>query len=341
MNRERFIRSRRADWQRLEALLNRVQHQRLGKWTGQEVGDLSTLYRSVCYDLSLVQSREWGLRLERYLNDLVARGHNCLYRSPPRSLNLLAEFLFDGFPRKLREYKTFFFIALAIFAIPFFLSMLIVAIDPAVGEQLVPRDNLDNAVESYSKGLYTHIDARYAGERTMMTGFYIFNNIGIAFRCFAQGIFFGIGTVKELLLNGIVLGGVMGYLINKGLADNFFSFAISHGSFELTAIVVAGAAGLILGWGLIHPGEHGRIQSIRRHGKDAVQIVAGAGFMLFVAALIEGYVSPSTLPHAIKYIIGSILWLVVFVYLMFGGRGTIERANTWRDRLRTKREAES
>jgi hypothetical protein len=87
MNRERFIKRRREDWQQFEKLLDRMYGSRLGKWQGQDVTRLSNLYRSICYDLSLVQSREWGARLEQYLNDLVARGHNCLYRTPPRSLD--------------------------------------------------------------------------------------------------------------------------------------------------------------------------------------------------------------------------------------------------------------
>ena len=320
MNRERFIKQRRGDWQELERLVLQLQKSRMSRWRGKDVTSLSRLYRSVCYDLSLVQSREWGARLERYLNDLVAQGHNCLYRSPPRSLDASLKFLQEGFPQLLRQRRHFFFVALALFALPLVISMTVAANDAVLAERLVDKTSLQGASESYKKALYTKNDAKYADERSLMAGFYVWNNVGIAFRCFAFGAFFGVGTVVVLIFNGISIGAVSGFLINQGHGDNFFSFAISHGSFELTAIVIAGAAGLLLGWGMIHPGRLSRVESLRVHGIDAVKLACGAGFMLAIAALIEGYFSPMALPHVVKYVVGTGLWLVVFVYLTFGGR---------------------
>lgn len=329
MNRERFIRQRRSDWQTFESLLQDMKGKRLRKWSGRDITRLSSLYRSVCYDLSLVQSREWGSRLEQYLNDLVAQGHNCLYRSPPRSVHTALHFLSDGFPALLRERAAFFYVALALFAIPFLVSMIVAAVDPVRAELLTDKMALEHASESYSQKFYDEMDRRYGEERTLMAGFYVKHNIGIAFQCFSRGVLFGIGSVVTLLFNGISLGAVTGYLINQGLGNNFFSFAISHGSFELTAIVVAGAAGLLLGWGMVHPGQYSRLQSLRVHGLDAVKLACGAGFMLAVAALIEAYFSPSPLPDAVKYTVGTLLWILVFMYLRFGGRRTFEIATSY------------
>lgn len=327
MNRERFIRQRRADWQQYETLLTKMKHSRMSRWTGDEISKLSGLYRSLCYDLSLVQSREWGARLEQYLNDLVAQGHNCLYRSPPRSLDTVLRFLSDGFPALLRQRKHFFFVALALFTVPFVIAMIVAAVNPVLAEQLVDKANMEAAGSSYSKKLYSEGDQAYAAERTFMAGFYVWNNVGIAFQCFARGALFGIGTVVTLLFNGMTLGAISGYLINQGSGDNFFSFAISHGSFELTAIVIAGAAGLLIGWGMVHPGEHSRVESLRVHGLDAVKLGSGAAFMLTIAALIEAYFSPHpAIPHAVKYFVGTLLWVLVGCYLMFGGRGTFNLA---------------
>ncbi|MCP4787947.1 MAG: stage II sporulation protein M [Fuerstiella sp.] len=328
MNRERFIRQRRDDWQQFETLLNGMKKRRLTQWSGNDITRLSGLYRSVCYDLSLVQSREWGARLEQYLNDLVAQGHNCLYRSPPGSLDTALKFLSIGFPRLLRVRRHFFFVSLALFAVPFLIAMVIAAIDPVMAERIIDKTQMEQAGESYSQDLYREIDASFAEERSYMTGFYVWNNVGIAFRCFALGAFFGIGTVVTLLFNGIMLGAVTGYIINQGFADNFFSFAISHGSFELTAIVISGAAGLLLGWGMVHPGELSRRESLRVHGLDAIKLASGAGFMLVIAALIEGYFSPMALPHSLKYAVGTMLWALVFVYLVHGGRDTTDTNST-------------
>lgn len=335
MNRERFIRQRRGDWQQFETLLGKMKASRMSKWTGREITQLSGLYRSVCYDLSLVQSREWGARLEQYLNDLVAQGHNCLYRSPPRSLDSALSFLTDGFPALLRRRKHFFYVSLALFAIPFLIAMAVAIVDPVLAERIVDKSHMEGAGESYSKSLYNDIDQKYAEERSFMAGFYVWNNVGIAFQCFGRGAFFGVGTVITLLFNGMVLGAISGYLVNRGYGDNFFSFAISHGSFELTAIVVAGAAGLLIGWGLVHPGQHSRIESLRIHGIDAIKLGTGSGFMLVIAALIEAYFSPLPIPHVIKYVVGAMLWVLVFCYLMFGGRGTYTAAASLLNNSRT------
>ena len=95
---------------------------------------------------------------------------------------------------------------------------------------------------------------------------------------------------------------------------------ISHGSFELTAIAVAGGAGLMLGNALIHPGQRTRMESLKVRGLEAVQIAAGAAVMLLIAAFIEAFWSPLAVPAMLKYVVGSSLWLLVFCYLAFAGR---------------------
>ncbi|MEZ6063723.1 MAG: stage II sporulation protein M [Planctomycetaceae bacterium] len=321
MNRERFIKQRRGDWQQFEALLQRMKGSRLGRWSGRDIGNLSRLYRSICYDLSLVQSREWGARLEQYLNDLVAQGHNCLYRSPPRSIHGVLKFLAEDYPRLLRARKEFFFVALALFVVPFLVSMIVATIDPVLAEQLVDRVVMEEAGESYEKDFYEDGDVSYADQRSAMAGFYVQHNVGIALQCFGLGVFFGVGTAVTLLFNGIALGAITGFIINQGHSDRFFSFAISHGSFELTAIVISGAAGLLIGWGMIHPGNRTRMESLRYHGLEAIKLASGAAVMLLIAALIEAYFSPMPgIPHAVKYAVGTMLWILVIAYLGFAGR---------------------
>lgn len=325
MNRDRFIRQRRADWRELESVLDRLRDLRTSKWSGQDIETLARLYRSVCCDLSLVQSREWGRRLEVYLNDLVAQGHGCLYRSRPGSVRALIQFVIHGFPALLRLHWKFFVVSLALFGIPFVTAAVIAGVDPVLAERLVDQHSLQGAVEMYQEELYGQVDVAYADDRSAMTGFYIQNNVGIAFRTFALGILAGAGTVCTLLINGLTLGAVTGYLVHAGVADNFFSFVISHGSFELTAIVVAGAAGLLMGWGIVHPGKRTRLDSLMHHGSDSIRLAFGAGVMLLIAAGIEAWFSPLPIPHAIKYVVGTMLWVLVVVWLVLGGQeGSID-----------------
>jgi len=151
-------------------------------------------------------------------------------------------------------------------------------------------------------------------------GFYVRHNTSIAFRCFALGIFAGAGTAYVLLQNGILLGTITGYVLAMGHGERFLSFVVSHGSFELTAIVISGAAGLVLGHAVVAPGRLTRRQALIQRGLVAVQLALGAGGMLAVAALVEGFWSPSPFPPLAKYVVGALLWLSVAFYLAMAGR---------------------
>jgi uncharacterized membrane protein SpoIIM required for sporulation len=154
-----------------------------------------------------------------------------------------------------------------------------------------------------------------------MFGFYIRNNIGIGFQTFAGGIAFGIGSLFFLVYNGVSIGTVAGYLAQFGYGETFFSFVIGHGAFELTAIVIAGAAGLKLGSALLAPGRKQRLRALADAARIAVQLMYGAALMLLVAAFIEAYWSSSAdIPAAVKFTVGTVLWVGVVLYLVAGGR---------------------
>jgi uncharacterized membrane protein SpoIIM required for sporulation len=322
MNRESFIRNRRDDWSQLESLLARLQSIRPSNWTSADISGLARLYRGVCYDLSLVQSREWGARLEQYLNDLVAQGHSCLYRSPPQSLSAVWSFFAVGFPQLFRRRWKPFVLALGLFVIPFVAALWAGYARPDLAALVMDSKQLDDAIRMYSRELYADIDNAYVEQRSGMAGFYVMNNTGIAFQAYALGILCGVGTCYILLSNGIGIGMVMGAILAAGppASGHFTSFVISHGSFELTAIVISGAAGLVLAQGLLMPGQRTRIDSLKFHGRESLQLALGAGGMLFIAALLEGYFSPLPIAATIKYTVGSGLWLLVASYLAFAGR---------------------
>ncbi len=159
----------------------------------------------------------------------------------------------------------------------------------------------------------------FGEERAAMAGFYIQHNVGIALQCFARGVLLGVGTMVTLLYNGIVIGCVAGYVLSLGHSEKFLSFVVSHGSFELTAIAIAGGAGLILGDAFVHSGQRTRLESLRVRGMEAVQIAGGAAVMLVIAALIEAFWSPAPIPPATKFLVGGLLWLAVALYLALAG----------------------
>ncbi len=120
-----------------------------------------------------------------------------------------------------------------------------------------------------------------------MFGFYIMNNIGIAFQTFASGVLLGLGSLFFLLFNGLMIGSVAGHLTQIGYVQTFWPFVIGHGAFELTAITFAGAAGLKLGWALLAPGRLTRGEALRLAARRSVQLIAGVIVLLLLAAFTE------------------------------------------------------
>jgi uncharacterized membrane protein SpoIIM required for sporulation len=127
--------------------------------------------------------------------------------------------------------------------------------------------------------------------------------------------------VFYLALNGAFGGAVAGYLVERGLSSTFFSFVVTHAAFELTAIVLAGGAGLRIGHSLLAPGRRTRVQALVVAARESVVIVYGVIAMLLIAAFIEAFWSASTwVPHAAKYAVAAICWIGVLTYLTLQGR---------------------
>jgi uncharacterized membrane protein SpoIIM required for sporulation len=154
----------------------------------------------------------------------------------------------------------------------------------------------------------------------MMAAFYVHNNVGIAFRCFATGILFGLGSIFFLVYNGLATGAVAGAVTAAGHGGNLFTFIAGHGAFELTAIVISGAAGMAMGYALVAPGRRTRWASLRAKSGDLFRMIMGAALMLLVAAAIEGYWSPSTVAAPVKWRVAAALYALVFAYLLLAGR---------------------
>jgi uncharacterized membrane protein SpoIIM required for sporulation len=317
----RFIAERREAWKEMEGLLRKLDSA-APRLTGNEVSAFSLHLRSIAGDLATVRTRDWGRDLERRLNDLVTRAHNAFYRSPPGRMRNVLAFLGSGFPRLFRRNIGYFLVALALFAIPLVTSGILVGSDPSRASRVLPAE----ALEEFEKNFSRDRGERPGSMAGMAAGFYVQHNIGIAFRCFATGIFLGAGTIFFLISNGIIIGTVTGYVVALGHGERFFGFVVSHGSFELTAIVISGAAGLILGHAIVHPGPYGRWDALRRRGLDSVRLCAGAGAMLAVAALVEAFWSPLPIPFAAKLTGGGLLWLAVVAYLVLAGRPPRERS---------------
>ena len=324
MTRRQFVTQRRDSWRRFEELIAKFGRRSKRKTTSVEAAEFSRLFREVCYDLALIRSRDWGRGLVSYLNNLVSRGHNAFYSAPPGNLAYLWRFLASGFPGVFRANIGYFLTASFLFFVPFCITWAIIQHDPSLAGRIVEQDALDEAEKMYRKELVEErTNSRdFANERSAMAGFYTMNNTGIALTAFARGILLGVGTAYTLLFNGIHIGAVVGFVIASGHGERILSFMVTHGSFELTAIAVSGGAGLMLGDALVRPGRRSRLESLRERGKESIQIACGAAVMLMTAAIIEAFWSPAPIPAALKYAVGALLWVLVFLYLGVVGRNT-------------------
>jgi uncharacterized membrane protein SpoIIM required for sporulation len=188
---------------------------------------------------------------------------------------------------------------------------------PAFASAVLPLGTLEELSKAYAEGFSP---GRAGQIDAAMTGFYVNNNVGIAFRCFATGILFGVGSAFFTLYNGLSIGTVFGYIQRAGHARNLLTFVCGHSAFELTALVIASGAGLCMGSTLINTQGRSRLGSLRRHAAELAQLVSGAAAMLCIAALIEAFWSPSSLPNGVKYAFAAVAWTAVFAFLGFAGR---------------------
>jgi uncharacterized membrane protein SpoIIM required for sporulation len=251
------------------------------------------------------------------LDGLAARGHNLLYSARPYRMRAAWELIAAGFPRALRRHARLFALALSLFVLPGVVGFLGASSSRYFAMQILSPDAVEQMEKAYAQGFGK---GRDEGADTAMAGFYVYNNIGIAFRCFATGIFFGLGSAFFLVYNGLMIGAVAGLVTAAGHGMNLLTFTCGHGAFELTAIVISGTAGMVMGYALVDTQGRTRWGSLRRRSGDVVQLVLGAAMMLLVAALIEGFWSPSGVPAPVKWAAAVTFYTLVITYLARAGR---------------------
>jgi uncharacterized membrane protein SpoIIM required for sporulation len=313
-----FAERRRGDWEDLDALGRKASSRGLRKLDAAEAAALPPLYRSVCADLAAAQAARYSAPLLDYLRGLAAQTHTILYGPHARVRRASAhEAWLYAFPRAVRARWRAMLLAAVLFFVPLGIGLALTVRDPTSAFRLVPESTLRPLAEAYAKGF----DAgRDAGTDAMMAGFYVNNNVGIALRCFALGIFGGLGSAFYLVQNGLYTGAVLGYVTARGAGLNILTFIVGHGSLELGAIVLAGGAGLSLGWSIVAPGELSRAASLQRRAREILVVVGGASVMLLGAAAIEGFWSGSSVPMPIKMLVGGSLFVMVWLYVFFAGR---------------------
>lgn len=319
MKQSLFESRHKAEWERFALALERLER---GKDTSQ-VAEFPKAYRRLCQHLALAQERGYSSFLVDSLQQQVLRGHQQLYRHRSQLGADVLGFILAGFPRLVRAEWRFVLAAGLLFFGSLIGFGLLVYLFPERVYNLIPADQVREMQSMYdpAAGHLGRSAERAASEDWVMFGYYIMHNIGIAFQTFASGLLLGVGSAFFLFYNGLIIGTVAGHLSEIGFGQTFWSFVIGHGAFELTAIALAGAAGLKLGWALIAPGSLTRGEALRRAARQSVLLICGVMLFLLIAAFIEAYWSSRTgVTPQTKYLVGAGLWLCVATYLLFAGR---------------------
>ena len=312
-----FADRRDREWQELDSLAKRTASRRQRKKLAvEDIARLPVLYRSVCADLAAAEAARYSAPLVDYLRGVTAQAHIALYAKAREPISFRHAWVV-AFPRAVRAHWKAMSLAAALFFAPLVLGLVFTLRDPSFAFHIVPESMLRPLTEAYAEGFDK---GRAASDSSMMAGFYVNNNVGIALRCFALGIFGGLGSAFYLVYNGLSIGAILGYVGSQGAGLNIVTFIVGHGSLELGAIVLAGGAGLSIGWSIVAPGELTRIESLQKRARDVIVIVGGASVMLLMAACIEGFWSGSSAPREVKIGVGATLFLLTLFYIVFGGR---------------------
>ena len=313
-------------WQEFNALLSNQDTFLYKQADRQQQSDqqlrLPFLYKTLCHHLAIAKTRQYSPQLIDYLHHLVLRGHQNLYRDKTLSLWRLVEFIWIIFPQTFRQYIGYFYCSLGVFLIPACIVGTLCYQNSEFIYHLMPHHQVKSMEEMYNPDnrQLGRTKKRESKTNLSMFGYYIYNNIGIGFRTFAGGMLFGLGSLFFLFYNGLILGGVAGHLTAIGFSETFWSFVLGHGAFELTAIVICGMAGLMLGHQLVAPKAYRRADALKRISPKAVIIVMGAALMLLIAAFIEAFWSSIQMNLYIKYTVATFLWVFVVWYLSQSGK---------------------
>jgi len=314
-----LLKARQANWRELEALCSRMEGRSQRKLDAPTAARFSSLYRSACADLALADAYQLPPATIHYLHRLVGRAHNQLYRSRTFNVSTWARQLLVDVPRRLFS-DNCLRLAFSIFWGMFVLSALMAYTTPGYCERVIGEKSITLLEEMHSGPAQDSGpgQGRAAGMSGTMAGFYIRHNTSIGLQCFAFGLLCGVGGLFVTAINATFLGAAFGHMATVPQGESFFHFVTAHAPLELTGIVLSAAAGMKLGFSLIDTGGLTRTAALRRAGREAMPTMGAAMVMFLLAALIEGFLSPSVAPYWVKATVAvasAALLIVYFVVL--------------------------
>jgi len=297
-------------WTELEAMLRVADRER-----GAE--RFLVLYRMSCEHLALAQARDFPEHIVARLAQLTADAHQIIYRQGELGLRRIRVALLQRFPEMVRTHRAYIAAAAALLLGPALAMGLATYLQPDLILSLVSPETASQYENMYNPKAESIGRIRDAGSDWAMFGFYIENNVGIAFQCYVTGVLLGLGSLFFLVSNGLIIGAVAGFVAARGFGGTFFPFVATHSAFELTAIVLSGAAGMRIGRAVLLPGRLPRLEALQAAARETSFIMFGAAVMLLIAAVLEAFWSSAAwVAPTAKYSCAAICWILVILFFL-------------------------
>lgn len=283
MKETKFIEKNRDKWEQYEYHIEA---------SSNDPDTLNEMYIQISDDLSYARTFYPNRSVRVYLNRLALTINNLIFKTQKSPWRRFKDFWVRELPMLVWESRWEFLIAFGVFMIAVVIGALSTAIDPDFPRIILGDDYVEMTLENIKKG---DPMAVYKGGWAVTDALGITaNNIFVSFMTFFLGLFASIGTVFMLLRNGIMLGAFQYFFIEKGVFWDSFLAIWLHGTLEISAIVIAGAAGITLGKGLLFPGTFRRLQAFQRSARRGFKIMIGIVPVLMIAGTVEGFLTRYT-----------------------------------------------
>lgn len=313
MDLSRFIKENKPLWTELEQLLEQL-NKRRNELQASHLDRFTELYKAVSSHLAAMQTHRPADETAIYLNHLVARAHNVMYKENNKSSTQLSDFFLHQVPSLIRARHLFIGFALLLFVLGGLLGFFSVWKDPFNIHYMMPG--------SMAEGIDPGKTAEPRGDlhSPLISTLIMTNNIRVAILAFLSGITLGFGTVYLMISNGLIVGALAAVFMHSGKSYVFWAYILPHGILELMAIFIAGGAGLYMGYRFLVPGPFPRKHLFLESAKESAQLLIGTVPLFIVAGIIEGYLTPSTLSLEAKYLFAAATLLLLALYYVYGIR---------------------
>lgn len=320
-----FRRERQPQWEALEGLIAKVETRGVSALSFDESLLFATLYRQALSSLSVAREISLDRAVQDYLEALAARAYSLMYTRPKRPGVAAVDFFLRGLPHAVCDLWPSLVVSLAVFALGAVFGFVLYHEDlgwltTIVGDDPFSGRGPDQSVETLRQTIY---DPGGLAQRTYGWAEFalslMINNVGVALLAFALGVAGAVPTLGLLFFNGLIIGLFYSVFHDKGLGLDIIAWLSIHGVTELGAIILAGAAGIHVGRGVLFPGRKSRAARLRENGQRAGEVAMGAVVMLILAGLIEGYLRLAVDVLVWRLVIGWGLGALFLAYFATGG----------------------